>query len=127
MTVTIIGPGPAGVCPKRRLPPPGVGEIRCVDELIGTCMADQRRPHSTAANAPQRGFIVFDGGFSTIDCVIRYTAASGANLEFENVADVPRHFFLHIDDWTPSRQCVVIWRMGSVLGVEFEEDDSRRP
>ena len=88
-------------------------------------MADQKRPHSTAAGAPRRGFIVFNGGFSTIDCVIRYTSPSGANLEFENVEDVPRQFFLHIDDWTPSRQCVVIWRMGSVLGVEFEEDDSR--
>jgi hypothetical protein len=90
-------------------------------------MADQRRPHSTAASAPRRGFIVFNGGFSTIDCVIRYTSALGANLDFENVEDVPAQFFLHIDDWTPSRQCVVIWRMGSVLGVEFEEDNIVEP
>jgi hypothetical protein len=71
------------VSPKRRMPQRSVGEIRCVEELSGSCVADQRRPHSTAASAPRRGFIVFNGGFLTIDCVVHYASNSGANLKFE--------------------------------------------
>jgi len=89
-------------------------------------MADQGRPPSTSGGAPKRGYIVFDGGFSTIDCVVHYASNSGANLKFENVEDVPLRFLLHVDDASPSSQCVVIWRMGSLLGVDFEKDDSRR-
>jgi hypothetical protein len=40
-----------------------------------------------------------------------------------DVQDVPQQFLPHINDWTPSKPCAVIWRMGSLVGVEFEEVD----
>jgi hypothetical protein len=87
-------------------------------------MTLQKRPHSTFDGAPKSGFVVFDGGFSTIDCVVHYASNSGANLRFKNVEDVPLRFLLRVDDSSPSSQCVVIWRMGSLLGVEYEKYDT---
>jgi hypothetical protein len=70
------------------------GELQYVQERGATGMAEEKRPHSTSASAPKRGFIVFDDGYRdvTIDCVIRYVSASGANLEFEKARDVPAQF-----------------------------------
>ena len=69
--------------------------------------------------------IVFNGGYSTLSCLIRNFSDTGAKLEFESVIGIPNQFSLHYADGSPPRQCVVRWKTGTTLGVEFEEDDRR--
>ena len=62
---------------------------------------------------------------ATIGCVVRYSSPTGANLEFDKdaVGDVPARFFFHTSDWDDGKDCPVIWRMGSLIGVEYKRED----
>ncbi len=84
-------------------------------------MPDQNHPDWAGAQSPQRGFIVFDEGDGdrSIGCLVRSISLTGANLEFENPRNVPARFFFHRSDWDSGKDSVVIWRMGSLIGVEF--------
>ena len=68
----------------------------------------------------RKGHVSFDEGHTKVDCLIRSLARTGANVEFKSVVGIPAHFSLYFDDHGPPVPCVVMWKIGTTLGVEFE-------
>jgi hypothetical protein len=62
--------------------------------------------------------IVFDGGRSRQDCVIRNLSDSGAKLEVATVRGVPDSFDLIVPRHRP-QHCRVVWRALKEMGVQF--------
>lgn len=69
--------------------------------------------------AIQKGTIVFDQGALTQPCAVLDVSATGARLRPQNIAACPDRFQLR-DHKSTVRDCVVVWREGSMLGVKFE-------
>ena len=68
----------------------------------------------------RKAHVRFDEGHTKVDCLIRSLARTGANIEFEIAVVIPDHFSLYFDDRSPPVPCVVMWKIGTTLGVEFE-------
>jgi len=66
----------------------------------------------------KKGLIVFDNGHASVGCQILDISERGAKLYPADVLSCPCEFMLNIQA-TESRQCEVMWRKGSVLGVRF--------
>ena len=64
--------------------------------------------------------IVYDGGRSRVDCVIRNLSDGGAKLEVPTVRNIPATFDLLVPRHRPQR-CRVAWRALKELGVQFIE------
>ncbi len=64
--------------------------------------------------------IVFDGGRTREDCVIRNLSDGGAKLEVATVKGIPQSFDLMVPGHRP-HHCRVAWRALKELGVEFVE------
>ena len=78
---------------------------------------DDRRRHSRR-RALQTSVIVYNNGHSTMACQIVDTSDLGAKLIPADVYACPRQFLLKSKIGGP-RQCVVLWRKGSTIGVRF--------
>ncbi len=64
--------------------------------------------------------IVFDGGRTRLDCVIRNLSEGGAKLEVATVKNIPQSFDLLVPRHRP-HHCRVAWRALKELGVQFVE------
>jgi len=62
--------------------------------------------------------IVFDGGRTRLDCVIRDLSEGGAKLEFPTVRGIPQSFDLIVPGHRP-HHCRVAWRALKEMGVQF--------
>ena len=62
--------------------------------------------------------IVFDGGRTRLDCVIRNLSDGGAKLEVATVKGVPQSFDLMAPGHR-AQHCKVAWRSLKELGVQF--------
>jgi hypothetical protein len=62
--------------------------------------------------------IVYDGGRSHVDCVIRNLSESGAKLEVATVRGIPPSFDLMVPGHRP-QHCRVVWRALKQMGVQF--------
>ena len=62
--------------------------------------------------------IVYEGGRSRVDCVIRNLSDGGAKLEFAAVRGIPDSFDLMVPGHPP-HHCKVAWRALKELGVQF--------
>jgi len=66
------------------------------------------------------GSIVFNEGRSAIDCTVRNLSEAGANLRVTSVVGIPDSFTLQMSDKT-TRNCRVVWRKATELGVAFPD------
>lgn len=80
----------------------------------------QQRRNLRRQRVLKGGRIVFNGGYSTIDCTIRDLTAKGARLRVDSIVGVPEEFELEASDGR-SWRCRVRWRSASECGVEFQE------
>jgi len=62
--------------------------------------------------------VVFDGGNSRIDCVIRNLSEGGAKIEVPSARIIPQTFDLLVPGHRP-QHCRVAWRALRELGVQF--------
>ena len=62
--------------------------------------------------------IVYDGGRTRLDCLIRNLSDGGAKLEFATVRGIPQSFDLLVPGHRP-QHCRVAWRALKELGVQF--------
>ena len=67
------------------------------------------------------GQIVFNNGYCSIDCTVRFVSEMGAKLTMETTVGVPSEFTLIFDNL--SRSCHVQWRKIRELGVSFLAQD----
>jgi len=64
--------------------------------------------------------IVCDGGSGLQSCRMLDVSAFGAQLELENALTLPDKFVLLLShDGSLRRQCIVVWRKQSAVGIEF--------
>lgn len=64
--------------------------------------------------------IVFDGGRTRLDCVIRDLSDGGAKLQVATVKGIPQSFDLIVPRHRP-HHCRVRWRALKEMGVQFIE------
>jgi hypothetical protein len=82
-----------------------------------TKMSGDRRRQGRR-RATQSALIVFNNGHSNMGCQIVDTSELGAKLIPADVYACPRQFVLKPKSGGP-RQCIVLWRKGSTIGVRF--------
>jgi zona occludens toxin (predicted ATPase) len=64
------------------------------------------------------GLIVFNNGFSTIECMVRNLSESGAQLKVESLIGIPDEFQLKLKDAGIAR-AQIAWKRGKTIGVKF--------
>src|SRR5262245_15332579 len=74
--------------------------------------------------------IMFNGGRSSIDCIVRNLFDTGAYLEIHAPLGIPERFDLAISGHGEARPCKLEWQTAQRLGVSFvsgkksEDDES---
>lgn len=90
-----------------------VGERQTLDIRLEKRLSPRRNTMIPAT-------IVFDGGRSRMECIIRNLSDTGAKLEVNSsVARIPRTFDLVVPNVRP-QACSVVWRTLKELGVHFQ-------
>ncbi|RCW24691.1 PilZ domain-containing protein [Ciceribacter lividus] len=64
--------------------------------------------------------IVFNNGFSTMDCMARNLSPGGAKLVLQSTVGIPDSFGLNFEDGS-RHNCSVRWRTATELGISFED------
>ena len=68
----------------------------------------------------QPGWITFEGGFATRQCIVEDLSATGAKVTTEDRIVLPASFRLAFArDAGTGRNCAVVWRRGQTAGVKF--------
>jgi hypothetical protein len=65
--------------------------------------------------------LLFGASRGPYDCVVRDVTNSGARLEVHELKIIPMHFEMSFDNFRTARNCRLIWRSGSFIGVAFED------
>jgi hypothetical protein len=81
---------------------------------------DTERRGEIRLKALKSAKLAFNAGYGAMECVVRNVSKSGARLTFAYAVGVPNHFSIRISDDPVGRDAVVRWRMGHMVGVEFE-------
>lgn len=80
--------------------------------------ANKRAEHR--ARTLKGGRIIFNAGYSSLDCMIRNLSTGGALLQFSTTLDIPNTFDLIINNSGGEKyRCAVRWRTHVSLGVSF--------
>jgi hypothetical protein len=66
-----------------------------------------------------RARIIFNGGNSTIDCVIKNISAHGMRLEVADGLSIPGEFDLEVPHKGRTYRARLVWRGGGTIGVAF--------
>jgi hypothetical protein len=64
--------------------------------------------------------IILDNRLSLVDCTVLNLTNAGSCICVPSFPDIPDSFSLSFDRARSSRQCRVIWRIESKVGVSFE-------
>lgn len=72
-----------------------------------------------------RGRIIFNGGASSMDCLIRDLSASGARLEISESSALPEVFDLYVQNRDATHRATLRWRRDGGVGVTFDDAKSK--
>jgi hypothetical protein len=89
----------------------------CLSAPLGALVPEARR--SERLKSLLRAKIVFSGGSSTIDCLIRNVSAHGMRLEIAESLSVPGEFDLEVPHKGRTYRARLIWRGEGMIGVAF--------
>lgn len=67
-----------------------------------------------------RASVVYGGGRSSMDCVVRDIASKGARLKFAGPVVVPSIFELRLLDRDETRRAHKVWIRGGEMGTAFD-------
>ncbi len=77
------------------------------------------------------GLIVFNDLRSTVECTIRNLTEGGARLKVASPIGIPDRFILQNTSDRTKRECEVVWRKATEIGVRFVqaqgEDAGKKP
>ena len=65
----------------------------------------------------KKGRLIFNHGFSAMDCIIRNISGGGALIDIPSVIGLPDNFELAIGPELHGRICRVVWRADHLAGV----------
>lgn len=72
-----------------------------------------------------KGRIVFNGGASTMDCLIRDLSGSGAKLELSETSALPEVFDLYVPNKDATYRATLKWRRDGGVGVTFDVPNTK--
>ncbi|NDW04886.1 PilZ domain-containing protein [Jiella pacifica] len=67
----------------------------------------------------KRAKLIFNGGFSTFDCIVRNVSATGALLTIDDSVQLPKEFRIRIGDEQAMRPAELIYRRSLFAGIRF--------
>ncbi len=83
-------------------------------------MAAEIKERDPRKSLRQPGWITFEGGFATRQCIVEDLSASGAKITTEEPVVLPASFRVAFArDARTGRNCDVVWRRGQTVGVKF--------
>jgi len=83
-------------------------------------MAKERNKRDSRKSVRQSGWITLDGGFAARPCEVVDLSTSGAKLTIaEAVSLGPKLRLAFSRDARTGRNCEVVWRRGTTIGVKF--------
>jgi hypothetical protein len=85
-------------------------------------MSDKRT--TTRQRSFLKGRVLFNGGQSSLECLIRDISASGARLELSASVTLPDRFDLYLPHRDETSKVQIQWRRDNQLGVAFEQADA---
>jgi hypothetical protein len=88
-----------------------------VVEVQEDVLPSERR-QSRRRKALKSALVVFKNGYCDIKCRILDFSESGALLQPADVVQVPNQFLLK-PSMAPSRECEVVWRGRTTIGVRY--------
>jgi len=81
-------------------------------------VAEQRNDQRHRTLKP--GLIVFNDGYSTIECMVRNLSEGGAQLKVESTIGIPDTFGLKLKDGGIAA-AKIAWKRGNTIGITFTE------
>ncbi len=78
----------------------------------------------------KRAKVIFNGGFSTFDCIVRNLSATGALLTIDEAAHLPKAFEIRVGEDQQARPARLVYRRAMFAGIRFldiadEQDDDK--
>lgn len=67
----------------------------------------------------KRAKLIFNGGFSTFDCIVRNISATGALLTIDDSVQLPKEFRIRIGEEQAIRPAELIYRRSMFAGIRF--------
>jgi len=71
-----------------------------------------------------KGRVVFNGGQTSLECLIRDLSSTGARLELSASITLPDRFDLYLPHRETTSKVHVQWRRGNHIGVAFDQLES---
>jgi hypothetical protein len=68
-----------------------------------------------------KGRVIFNGGQSSLDCLIRDMSSTGARLELSASVTLPDRFDLYLAHRDETCRAHLQWRRGGQIGVAFDQ------
>jgi hypothetical protein len=84
------------------------------DDTTATDRRSERR-----MRALKQARIVFNGGYSVLDCTVRNISVNGALLDISSMLGIPSHFDIIFNG--TRRPCTVRWHTDHLMGVHFDD------
>jgi hypothetical protein len=84
----------------------------------------EKRKYQLRAPAHMAASIVAPGQIRPAPCIVREVSAEGAKLELDANWIIPKLFWLRINGDVRLHYCVVAWRNGTDVGVEFPPEQN---
>jgi hypothetical protein len=81
-------------------------------------MGDENNRNEQRHRILKPGLIVFNNGFSTIECTVRNLSEGGAQLKVESLIGIPDEFDLKLKDAGAAR-AKIAWKRGTTIGIKF--------
>jgi PilZ domain len=83
-------------------------------------MAGVTKKREVRKSLRQPGWITLEGGFAARQCVVQDMSSTGAKITIEDPNVLPAKLRLAFArDARTGRNCEVVWRSGSSVGVRF--------
>ncbi|MEF2553066.1 PilZ domain-containing protein [Aurantimonas sp. A2-1-M11] len=94
---------------------------------------DSERRVAPRMRTLKRAKVVFNGGYSTFDCIVRNISATGALLTIDDAAHLPKEFQIRIGEAQDERPARLVYRRAMFAGIRFldiepgPDHEDRRP
>ena len=74
-----------------------------------------------------KGRVIYNGGQTNLECLIRDISSTGARLEFSSSVTLPDRFDLYLPHREETWKAHIQWRRGEEIGVAFDTIESAAP
>jgi hypothetical protein len=80
---------------------------------------DSERRVAPRMRTLKRAKVIFNGGFSTFDCIVRNISSTGALLTIDEAAHLPKEFQIRIGEERDERPARLVYRRAMFAGIRF--------